>query len=138
MTGCQYDPYHRLYTAREPNDGDIAGMYILDHYCLPQGIRIEHRDIVVDLHSDGTFTAANIPPRQTDIPDTSFFSSLVTGTGRWETSTIGSDTIWGVCLRSPDTSLSTARLTGTKAPYGLIFTLGDPDCGYAVILKRKQ
>jgi hypothetical protein len=137
LAGCQYDPHYGLYTTSEPKNADIVGTYILDCYDLPQEITIESCEIFVDLHSDGTFIASNVPPVQMDDPDKSFFSSLLSGTGKWQKSTIGADPIWGVYLHSPDNRFETAFFTGTKPPYGLIFTLGDPDSGYAVMLKRK-
>lgn len=138
LTGCQFDPHSGLYTTSEPMNEDIVGTYILDRYHLPQDITIDPREVLVDLHPDGTFKVSNVPPWQTDDPDKGFFSSLLSGTGKWEKTTIGADPIWGVYLRSPDNRFSPACFTGTKPPYGLIFTLGDPDSGYAVILKQKQ
>jgi hypothetical protein len=75
-------------------------------------------------------------------PDKTFSSSLVSGTGKWEMDTIGTldpgaKRIWGVYLRTPDNRFHAADFTGARPPYGLIFTLGDPDSGYAIILKKK-
>jgi hypothetical protein len=49
----------------------------------------------------------------------------------------GEHDIWGVYLRTPDDRFEAANFTGKKPPYGLLFSLGDPDNGHAVILKRK-
>jgi hypothetical protein len=88
------------------------------------------------------FAATNVPPWVLDTPDTNFFTSLVTTTGKWEKGTLGTldpgqRTIWGVHLHSSDRKIRLPYFTGDKPPYGLIFTLGDPDSGHAVILKRK-
>jgi hypothetical protein len=48
----------------------------------------------------------------------------------------GSKKIWGVYLRIKESQFHAANFTGDKPPYGLIFTLGDPDIGNAIILKK--
>jgi hypothetical protein len=143
LAGCQYDPHADLYTTTEPKTQDIIGSYVLDRYDLPQDISITHRDVEVELHADGTFTATNVPPWKMEGPDKTFSASLLSGTGKWEKDTLGtvdpgSKRIWGVYLRTPGDRFHPAYFTGDKPPYGLIFTLGDPDSGNAVILKRKQ
>ncbi|MFN0198761.1 MAG: hypothetical protein ACKVT0_18595 [Planctomycetaceae bacterium] len=141
LAGCQYDPHGHLYTTSEPKDADIVGTYVLDRFELPADISIAHRDIEVELHVDGTFTATNVPPRNIET-DKAFFASLLSGTGTWEKDAIGtldpgSKSMWGVYLQTPDDRFHSANFTGDQPPYGLIFTLGDPDSGDAVILKRK-
>lgn len=42
-----------------------------------------------------------------------------------------SETHWGVRLGSPPSAF--AGFTGDKPPYGLIFTIGDPDTGTVMI-----
>lgn len=143
LVGCQYDPHGNLYTTTEPKNEDLVGTYVLDRYDLPYDIAVARNVVEVELRADGTFTATNIPPWKMDEPDKSFFPSLVSGTGKWEKDTLGtlypgSKRIWGVYLRTPDNRFHPADFTGDRPPYGLIFTLGDPDSGYAVILKRKQ
>ena len=142
LAGCQYDPHASLYTTTEPKPQDIAGTYVLDTFHLPSEVGTARPQVVVELRADGTFAATNVPPWELREPGTNFFTSLVGGTGKWEkgsTGTLdpGQKTIWGVYLRTPDNRFHPANLTGGKPPYGLIFTLGDPDSGNAVILKRK-
>ncbi len=141
LAGCQYDPHGHLYTTSEPKDADIVGTYILDRFDLPADISIAHHDVEVELHVDGTFTATNVPPWKTGTPDKAFFPSLLSGTGKWEKDALGTldpstKPIWGVYLRTPDDRFHPANFTGDQPPYGLIFTLGDPDSGHAVILKK--
>ena len=143
MAGCQYDPHSNLYTTTEPKTEDVVGTYVLDRYDLPPDIPVAHRNMEVVLNADGTFSATNIPPWKLEGPDRGFFAGLLSGTGRWEKAELGTldpggHRIWGVYLRTPDDRFHPADFTGSKPPYGLIFTLGDPDSGDAVILKRKQ
>jgi len=143
LAACQYDPHAGLYTTTEPRDADIIGTYVLDRFDLPEEITIEHHDVEVELHSDGTFSAKNVPPWELTTPTKeTFFGGLLSGTGRWEKAPIGTldpggRQMWGIYLRAPGNEFHPANFTGAKPPYGLIFTLGDPDSGDAVILKRK-
>lgn len=143
LAGCQYDPHANLYTTTEPKREDVVGTYVLDAFHLPPEVGSTRPAVTVELHADGTFAATNVPPWQLGTPGTKFFTSLVSGTGKWEMDTLGTlgpdqKSIWGVYLRTPDNRFHPANFTGDKPPYGLIFTLGDPDSGHAVILRRKQ
>lgn len=138
---CQYDPHAHLLTTTEPEAKDIIGTYVLDRYDLPSVSKIKHMPMRLELYADSTFRATNIPPWDLDSPDDSFFSDLLSGTGRWEKASLGmvdpgSKTIWGIYLRSKDRHFHPAGFTSDKPPYGLIFTLGDPDGGNAVILRK--
>ena len=141
VMSCQYDPNANLLTTTEPKEVDIAGTYILDHYNLPDNRSLSKTDIRVELRSDGTFTAINLPPWKLGDPDDEFFSNFKSGEGRWEKSVMGrldpgSKKIWGVYLRTKGSQFHPADFTGDEPPYGLIFTLGDPDSGNAIILKN--
>jgi len=143
LVGCQYDPHAHLYTTSEPKTEDIVGTYVLDAFHLPPEVGGARPEVVVELHADGTFAATNVPPWEFGWPGPEFFGSLLSGTGKWEKDTLGTlnpghKSIWGVYLRTPDNRFHPANFTGRKPPYGLIFTLGDPDSGHAVILKRKE
>lgn len=140
--GCQYDPHAHLLTTEEPNNNDIVGTYVLDSYYLPNGSNIENCGIKVEIHANGTFSATNIPPWELGTPDANFLSSLISGTGKWEKSVMGTldpgaRKIWGIYLRADSNRFLPADFTGDKFPYGLIFTLGDPDSGYAILLKKQ-
>lgn len=143
VAGCQYDPHAHLYTTVEPKTDDIVGTYVLEALHLPTEAGSARPIVTLELRADGTFAATNVPPWELTIPRPSFSASLLSGTGKWEKGTVGTldpgqKQIWGVYLRAPDNRFHPATLTGKKPPYGLIFTLGDPDSGYAVILKRQQ
>lgn len=143
LVGCQYDPHANLYTTSEPKSDDVVGTYVLDTFHLPPQVGSAPQDVVVELHADGTFAATNVPPWMLEDPGTNFFRSLLTGSGKWEKATLGTldpgqKRIWGVYLRTPDNRFEPANFTGDMPPYGLIFTLGDPDSGYAVILRKKH
>ncbi|MGN6492868.1 MAG: hypothetical protein ACTHLE_12790 [Agriterribacter sp.] len=142
LWSCQYDPHAHLYTTSQPQKEDIPGVYILDSYDFANNIPIEHHNVKLTLFPDGTFEATNIPPWNSPGVDTNFFSTLVSGRGKWEVSSLGtldpgSKTIWGIYLRDSENSFHPANFSGDKPPYGLIFTLGDPDIGDAVILRKR-
>ena len=141
LAGCQYDPHGDIYTTTEPKVEDIVGTYVLDRFDLPMDTSKIHCDVTVDLHVDGSFNATNIPPWGIGEVHTNFFSLLSSGNGKWEKSALGtldgSKRIWGAYLRTPDNRFHPVDFTGDKPPYGLIFTLGDPDSGNAVLLKKK-
>ena len=143
LAGCQYDPHAHLYTTHEPKTEDVVGTYILDRFHLPTDVGNARPNVEVELRSDGTFSATNVPKWSLETPDADFFASMISGNGTWKkeiTGTLGPDLnhIWGITLRTPDKQFHSAYFTGDKSPHGLMFTLGDPDEGYAVILKRKQ
>lgn len=80
--GCQYDPLYGLDTTDEPKNGEIVGTCIPGSCNLPQEITIEPREIFVDLHSDGTYIASNVPQMKIAEPDKSFFPLLLSDTAR--------------------------------------------------------
>jgi hypothetical protein len=140
LAGCQHDPHAHLYTTTEPKNEDVVGVYVLDQFHLSLEAGTAHPDVKVELRADGTFTATNVPPSKIETIDKTFFHSLQSGSGKWEkaqTGMLDSKTIWGVNLNTPDNRFYPASFTGDKPPYGMIFTLGDPDSGDAIILKRK-
>ena len=49
----------------------------------------------------------------------------------------GAHPIWGVYLRDTAQKMHPAHFTGKQPPYGLIFQIGDPDSGYAILMKKK-
>jgi hypothetical protein len=148
VQGCQYDPHARLYTTEEPQTTNVLGRYTLTSQTLTRdgltGLR--GKPCTIELRADGTFVATNVPPWQPGFPPTNFFDRLVSGSGTWRIDSVGSvddgrkplKTHWGVYLDSPITKIEPVGLTGQKPPYGLIFTLGDPDSGDAMILERAK
>ena len=97
----------------------------------------------IELRADGTFTARNVPPGELGSPGPAFVDTLVTGSGTWHIDEIAhgasfETTYWGIRLDSQTAKMHSIGLTGWKPPYGLYYTLGDPDCGYAMILKRSK
>ena len=143
LVGCQFDPHAHLLTTSEPKAEDIVGTYVLHAFHLPPEVGNSRPDVLVELHADGTFAATNVPPWELCTPSARFFASLISTTGKWEKVTLGildpgQRDIWGVRLHTPGSNIHPAFFTGDQPPYGLMFTLGDPDSGHAVILRRKQ
>jgi hypothetical protein len=146
LPGCQYDPYAHLFTTDKPKASDVVGRYTLTEQTVTaDGLdALQGKPCFVKLRADGTFTAANIPPFEVDWADKTLFGKLVSGSGTWTIDGAGSvdngwgtlKTHWGVRLFSKDAEMHTAGLIGGTPPYGLIFTLGDPDTGTVMILKK--
>lgn len=146
--GCQYDPHARLYTLEEPQKTNVVGHYTLTSQTVTGGglAALSGKVCAVELRADGTFAATNIPPWQSGFPKTNFFNTLISASGTWRIASVGSvddgrkplKTHWGVELESPTLRPHPVGLTGSKPPYGLIYTLGDPDSGEAMILERTK
>lgn len=148
VLGCQYDPHAHLYTTDKPETMDVVGSYVLASQSLAPGglTALRGKTCSIELRSDGTFVATNVPPWQDGFPHANFFDTLISGSGTWRIGSVGSvddgrkplKTHWGVYLDSPAARFAAVGLTSPKPPYGLIYTLGDPDSGEALILKRKK
>ncbi|HUS34988.1 MAG TPA: hypothetical protein VM680_06515, partial [Verrucomicrobiae bacterium] len=147
FSGCQYDPFAHTYTTAKPDESKIAGNYQLVMQTLTTNGLAEFSGQLpsVELRADGTFSATNIPPWGISFPDTNFFTTLVSGSGNWSIESVGSvdngttrQTMWGLRLDPPSGKavFDFPKLMGTNSPYGLIFTLGDPDSGDAMIFGR--
>jgi len=143
--GCQYDPYAHLLTTVRPEPSEVVGRYTLVKQTVTAGdlAAMSDRLCVVELRADGTFSASDVPQYAPGLPGASFLSTLVSAPGSWHVESVGSvddgwsaKNIWGVHLDSGSVRLQSAGLTGQKAPYGMIFTLGDPDSGQAMFLQR--
>jgi hypothetical protein len=101
---------------------------------------------IVELAADGTFSATNVPPFVFGAPPITLLSSLVSGKGTWRLDSVGgvgngtgkTKTHWGVHLDSQSPQIDSPGFTGDKPPYGLIFTIGDPDSGTVMILEQAK
>jgi hypothetical protein len=143
VASCQYDPHAHRYTTAKPLHRELVGTYVLQSETILQAdsSELNGRQCIVELKADGTFTAANVPPLNSD-PGPGFVARLRSGSGKWRVDPVGrvdggweSKTVWGVYLDSPS-ELGPAHIAGRTAPYGLIFSVGDPDSGEVLVLKR--
>lgn len=147
LVGCQYDPNAHLYTTDIPEFTNVVGSYVLTSQTITRGGLevLDGKICSIQFRADGTFIASNVPPRQEGFPAENFFDTLISGSGTWRIASVGSVkrgpkllTCWGVDLDSPNAKFESVGLSGAKPPYGLIYTLGDPDSGEALILKRSE
>ncbi len=147
VIACQYDPHAHLYTTVKPAPSEVVGVYRLASETLLKsdlsGLR--GRLSLLRLDADGTFEATNLPRWDLHTPGTDFFDRLVSGSGSWRIGSVGavddgwnSKTVWGVYLDSSGAELAPAHLTGLRSPHGLLFSIGDPDAGEALIFSREQ
>ncbi len=146
LAGCQYDPHAHLYTTQKPQAADVAGRYALvSQTVTSDGLAaFQSKPCIIDLRPDGSFTATNVPPSELESPGKNFFNTLLSGSGKWRIDRVGSvddgsrplKTHWGIYLNSRTAKIMPVGLSNQKPPYGLIFTLGDPDSGYALILTK--
>ncbi len=146
--GCQYDPHAHLYTTEKPSVEVLIGSYKLTRQTV---IKVEMPDLLknecsVELRSDGSFSATNLPPWVDGFPSTNFFSTLLSGSGKWRVDSVGSidhggpplKTHWGIYFDGVSNKLEPAGLTGSNSPYGLVFTIGDPDSGQAMFFEKAK
>jgi len=148
LQGCQYDPYAHTFTTEKPQTNDVVGRYVLKDQTIVSGglSAMQGRTCFVELAADGTFVATNLPPFVFGAPPITSLSSLVAGSGKWQLDSVGGvdsgtgniKTHWGVHLDSPSPQIQSPGFTGDKTPYGLIFTIGDPDSGTVMILERAK
>jgi hypothetical protein len=137
-----------LFTTEKPQASDVVGRYTLRNQTIMAGglTALQGRSCVVNLAADGTFTATNVPEYTFGTPPTNFLNSLVSGSGTWQFDDVGSvdngtgklKTHWGVRLATEGEKMASPGFTGKKPPYGLIFTIGDPDSGTVMILERAK
>ena len=148
LLGCQYDPYAHTFTTEKPQTNDVVGRYVLNGQTIVSGglSAMQGRNCFVELAADGTFVATNVPPFVFGAPPITSLSSLVSGAGTWRLESVGGvdsgtgniKTHWGVRLESQPIQFDAPGFTGDKPPYGLIFTIGDPDSGTVMILERAK
>ena len=144
LAGCQYDPHAHLYTTHKPAKRDVAGHYFLSNQTITdEGLSaLKGMSCTIDLRNDGTFTVNRVPPDIQNSPSQELFNKLVSGSGTWNIDFIGvgsgETTYWGIQFDSQTYNIHSAHLTGEKPPFGLIFTLGDPDSGYSMIFERDK
>lgn len=146
VAGCQDDPYARLCTTEQPRTNDVVGRYTLKDQTIVLGgvSAMKGRPCVVELAADGTFTATNVPPFSPGAPPINSLKHLVSGSGTWRLEGVGAvddgsgqlKTHWGVRLDSPAPKLDAPGLTSNQPPYGLIYSIGDPDSGTVMLFER--
>jgi hypothetical protein len=153
---CQYDPFADSYTTKEPASGDVVGTYVLTHQTLTETPvdQLAARDgthprvFELVLTANGVFTATNLPVWVDDWSDGANEWSIrefVSVSGGWRIDTVGSigdgsgktKHAWGVVLYGEAVPDVHVTLSGTQAPYRLIFGYGDPDGGDAMIYEKQ-
>lgn len=142
LWGCQYDPHAHLLSNEKPTVADLVGVYVKDKCFIPAGYGAEPKEIEVELRADGSFEATNVPPWSVEGLEANFYGNLVSDTGHWVIERMGTidpggHPLWGVYLRGPGNRILPPHVTSSEGSFGLIFTIGDPDSGDAILLKRK-
>jgi len=148
LQGCQYDPYAHIFTTEKPQTNAVVGRYLLKDQTVVSGglSAMRGRPCVVELAADGTFVATNVPAFVFGAPPITSLDSLVSGRGTWRLESVGGvdngsgkiKTCWGAHLDSQSPRIQSPGFTGDRSPYGLIFTIGDPDSGTVMILERAK
>ncbi len=148
ISGCPSDPNADFYTTVEPKPADVAGRYVLTNQSVQSGglERLPGKASSIELHEDGTFTAVNLPPSGSDADDEQFFNKLVSDSGTWKVTSVGSianggqppKTHWGVGFTCETAEIMPGGLTGSGPPYGLLFTIGDPDRAKSMCFEREK
>ena len=81
--GCGHKPEAESLTVTEPDKLDLIGIYEIDKTRLPAELADLKLDTRLELRSDGTFNARNIPPSVLGelLPTVNFTRSLTSCTG---------------------------------------------------------
>ena len=84
VASCQFDPHAHRYTTAKPLHRELVGTYVLQSETIRQAdsSELNGRQCIVELKADGTFTAANVPPLNSD-PGPGFVARLRSGSGKW-------------------------------------------------------
>jgi hypothetical protein len=148
VSGCQGDPNVDFYTTAKPAKDDVVGRYVVTSQTVrPGGLALLwNRPGSIELRDDGTFTATNVPSRDSDAGDEEFFGRLVTCSGAWQLDVIGSianaggppKQQWGVVCASEECEIDAVALIGSAAPFGLMMTFGDADAGRVIVFEREE
>jgi len=149
LISCQYDPYAHKYTTSKPKESELIGSYIFEKQTVEYEITefkdsLNNQTVIpkIEINSNGTYKVVNFPVFETFNPT---FIGLITQTGEWKISTVGSigdgsgnlKKHWGIYLLGLPNDVQSAGLMNNKSPYGIIFGFGDPDAGQAMIFKKK-
>jgi hypothetical protein len=147
--GCQYDPHAHLYTRTEPLPANVVGRYVLSQIDGFERKELGPNAPVVELRADGTFVASCVASSNAGLRSIrDIRRELTSDSGTWSLDTLGwvdngdeskAVPVWGIQMRSatpPYDKVDSPTLGGEKPPYDLIFVLGDPDGGEALILHR--
>lgn len=138
-SSCGYDPHTAVVVIEEPKPEDVDGVDGIDEETIAWSTLDANRVRLcrVELRSDGTFVARNIP--------VSHFASTSPGelgdrTGTWSIGIASGnehETDWGVHLETHGHRIA-ANLADDRPPHRLVFSLGDPDAGDAIFLQRRD
>lgn len=145
---CRYDPFADRYLTKKPRSLDVVGRYnLVLQTAIPGDLQaFKTRPIQIEFRGDGSFIATNVAPASSSATNPpGFANSLLSGSGSWRIGSVGGiknvfgpeKTHWGIYLDSPGLEIQPVGLTHSRPPYGLIFTIGDPDEGTALILERQ-
>jgi hypothetical protein len=133
------------YTTKKPDAAEVVGRYTLTSQTVSTGglSVLQGRTCSIELRRNGTFSATNAPPDVLGSPGMDFFSTLLTVSGTWRIDVVAhgascETTFWGICFDSAPANVHPACLIGRESPFGLVFTLGDPDNGQSMILRRAE
>ncbi len=153
FSACQYDPHAHTYTTYKPSVDEVTGSYELDQIYMESyapGIRDKITALaikpIIQIHSDGRFSAVNFPYFEETRPGFEYrFSDFRSIDSKWEITTVGSigygsgatKDHYGIALAGMPLHLGSLGFTGTKKVNGLILGFGDPDSGDAIIYKKK-
>lgn len=156
LAGCNYSAIFidQDLTQKKPNEQDLIGRWIPTRESLNDMHTRGHYPVAkheIELKSDRTFTMLNMPDWWSS-PYGESRKGLDSGSGIWKlTEEVGYLSKWA-CLRGKpgckgpvwslalkfnvEKSFRSVDLARQKAPYLMVFNIGDPDNGYATKFER--
>jgi hypothetical protein len=136
---CPYSPFAGDLTVEKPNSADIVGKYRLTGQNLAgygsdaEALQGKQPEIVIN--ADGSCLVTDFPVWKNS-NSTYVITEWRSFEGKWTIHTVGSVrkdgktcSNWGIGCGNRTQGIGTGELTGTKAPYGILFIYGDPDSG---------
>jgi putative transposon-encoded protein len=148
LVGCQHDPWADRFVTAQLSEQEVAGAYLVDADSQKRQIKLPMSNSVLPigasakivLSKDHTAQFVNVPE---DYQGTK--SCLVTEHGSWSLGKNDSFLVVSARIYNEETNspckgdfVHELMLYGTKPPYKLHATIGDPDSGDAVQFEKRQ
>lgn len=140
---------HRDFVGAEPTRADVVGTYVLsDQTVIPGGVSaLGGRLCQLEVVADGTFIITNYPDYTGARPSSlKQYGTLYSTTGTWTLGTVGTSygygpdpkDCWGLRFSGSDKKVDPMAFTGSRAPYGLLMILGDPDSHNTIRFTKRE
>ena len=150
LVGCQYDPWADRFLKNRPAETDLVGTYRVDADTLARRISIPWSKKTISISRDAEITLyADHKAQFLHVPELDVFTRqecVISGTGLWQLGRNDHYVDVAVQIQRTDyhqsvdgcqpTHNGELMLYGSKPPYKLHITIGDPDAGDAMQFEK--